>query len=34
MKPFNVSTQKQQEFETRMRRLGVKENDIEEKFIR
>ncbi len=34
MKPFNVSKQKEHQLQTRMRQLGVRESDIEEKFIR
>jgi protein subunit release factor B len=34
MKQFNVSSAKQREIEERMRSLGIKEYDIEEKFIR
>jgi protein subunit release factor B len=34
MIPFGVSPQKQKELEERMEHLGIRESDIEEKFIR
>lgn len=34
MKPFNISAQKQQQLDSRMAKLGLKESALEEKFIR